>query len=253
MLTKEPAEFAVTQMHVRQRRKVARLTVIFMTVLCAIFSVVSLTLAVLALRSNAFIPGALFLGVFALSLFPIFSSRSLHSRLVGQLGQRRVTLERKQLLDANDLKTKRVALKDIKRLEVLRNRRGELLAFNAQTETSTLSFAGLENMDALLGALSSLGHVSVTEKTKWLPFKHTELQFAFYVCLGVLLLALNEVVVPTMTPSLFSIVLTSWLVISGVLELFHSANADTHYLREKRRGGVTYIILGVLVMGLEWL
>ena len=248
-----PAEFTLTESYLSQRRKVARLTVISVTVLCAVLGVVSLVTSTLALRSGALLPGVVFLGLSAAALFLVFSSRNLYSRLVGNLEQRRVTLERKQLADATAQRTRSVALRDIKRLEVLRTRRGELLAFNVQTETNTLSFAGLENMDALLGALSSLTHVSVTEKTKWLPFKHTELQFAFYICLGVLLLALNEVVVPSLTPSLFSIVLTSWLVISGVLELIRSADADTHYLREKRRGGVTYIVLGVIVMGLELL
>ena len=246
-----PAEFTATESHVSQRRKVARLTVFLVTVLCAALGVVSLVTSVLALRSGDLVPGAIFLGLFALTLFPVLSSRTLYNRLAGQLGQRRVTLERKKLLDANAQKTRSVALKDIKRLEVLRNRQGELLAFNVQTETSTLSFAGLENMDALRGALSDLSHVDVTEKTKWLPFRHTELQFAFYIGVGALLLALSELIAPLMRPSLFTVLIVGWFIVYGVLELIQSTDADTRYLREKRRSSFTFIILGALLLGLE--
>ena len=189
----------------------------------------------------------------AAALFLVFSSRNLYNRLVGNLEQRRVALERKQLADATAQRTRSVALRDIKRLEVIRNRQGALLAFNVQTETSTLTFAGLENMDALLEALSGLSHVDVTEETKWLPFRHAELQFAFYIGAGALLLALSELLAPAMRPSLFTVVIVGWFVAFGVLELVQSRDADTQYLREKRRGSFTFIILGVLVLGLEWL
>ncbi len=247
-----PAEFTATESYVNQRRRVARLTVFSITVLCALLCAVSLVTSVLALRSGDLVPGAIFLGLFALALFPIVSSQNLYNRLVGQLGQRRVTLERKRLVDATVQKTRSVALKDVKRLEVLRSRQGELLAFNVQTETSTLSFAGLEDMDALREALSGLSHVDVTEETKWLPFRHTEPQFAFYIGAGALLLALSELLAPTMRPSLFTIAITCWFIAYGVLELVRSTNADTQYLRERRRGSFTFIILGALLLALEW-
>ena len=250
-MQRAPTEFTVTESHLSQRRNVARLTVISVTALCAVLGVVSLVAAVSALRSSALLPGAVFLGLGAAALFLVFSSQNLYGRLVGRLEERRVTLERKKLVDMDAQRTRSVALRDIKRLEVVRNRQGELLAFNVQTETRTLSFAGLGNMDTLLEALSSLQHVSVTEKTKWLPFKHTEFQFAFYIGLGALLLALSELIAPTTTPSLFSVLVTSWLVALSVLELLQSRDADTRYLREKRRSGVTFIILGALLLGLE--
>ena len=248
-----PAEFTVTESHLAQRRKAARWTVIFIALLCAVLGVTSLVTSVLAFRDGDALFGVLFLGFFALILFFLLSSRTLYSRLVGQLAQRRVTLERKQLVDTNDKRTKSVALRDVKRLEVVRSRQGELLAFNVQTEASTLSFAGLENMATLLGALSSLGHVSVTERTKWLYSRHAELQFALYVGLGALLAVLSEVVAPTLSPSPFTVVITGALVGFGGLELLRSRDADTRYLREKRRSGVTLVILGVLLLVLELL
>lgn len=249
-MQRAPATFTVSESHVNQRRKVARLTVVLITLLCAALGVVSAVMSTLALRSGALLPGVVFLGLGAVALFLVFSSRTLYNRLTGRLGERRVTLERKKLLDADAQRTRSVALRDIKRLEVVR-RRGELLAFNVQAETSTLTFAGLENMGALLGALSSLSHVSVTEKAKLLPFRHTELQLAFYVGALALLLVLSELLAPAMRPSLFTVALVGWLVAYGVLELVQSRDADTQYLREKRRGSFTFIILGVLLLGLE--
>ena len=253
MLAKETTEFSVTEQHLRQRRKNVILTVVFIAVLCTACAGVSLYTALLALRGGDTLPGVLFGGLFVASLFPLLASQRLYSRLIGQLEHRRVTLKGKKLIDADDRRERSVALGDIKRLEVLRDRQGDLLAFNVQTEARTVSFAGLNDMDTLLAALSNLKQVSVTERTKWLNFGHVGLQVVFYVVLGGLLLFLSETLAPTLTPSLLAIVLTTWFVVGGALQFLQSAPADTHYLREKRRSSVTLIILGVLVMGLELL